>query len=76
MSIMSLGDDISVEVDAEIQDPARVKFGQQARDRVNIELAKVGVDPIPVPGQTRKPPEDNFAIGIISLLVILFLILS
>jgi hypothetical protein len=73
----SLGqEDISVEVDAEIQDPSRVKFGQQARDRINIELAKVGVDPIPVPGQERKSRKDNFGVGIISLLIILFLILS
>lgn len=76
MSISYLGDDVSVEIEAEIQDPSRVQYGQQARDRINIELAKVGVDPIPVPGQVRKAHKDNWGIGIISLLVILFLILS
>jgi len=80
MSYSQLGQEETVETveldTTTIEGPSREEFGQQLRDRVNMELVKVGADPIPVPGHARKVQKDHFGVGIISLLIILFLILS
>ena len=57
-------------------DPEREAYGIQLRDEINKERVKTGLTPLLLPGQQPLHKEDNFAIGVIALLVITFLLLS
>ena len=57
--------------------PASETYGLQVKHEINNERAKAGLPEIPSEDTpTPEPPKENFLIGGVSLLVILFLLLS
>lgn len=58
-------------------EPSSETYGIQVKHEINRERIKAGLDPLPSEASPLPPPpRDNFAIGGISLLVIVFLLLS
>jgi hypothetical protein len=68
---------VAIAEDTSSVDPERKAYGIQLRDEINKERIKTGLTPLLLPGQQPPAPKkDNFAIGVIALLVIVYLLLS